>query len=348
MPRKNKTKRISRPKGRKTLGPKRPKTRLPMMVGKASGLVRAICTITDPFCNSALGSKYPDTGSTRTLAWTVDTWATVTTDAYGRGAIFLGSDPENFSSAATGFLATTGAQINLSSVPITAPNYNTFILPGTATEWRLVSKGLQVRSIMSMMNNQGSIGIIAIPFSPGSISFGGSSPIDLDATNYADNQRISANSGKELSAIAFQDGVTSKIFQQSVISSLGTSQVSSGGTEVLVAYITGGPASTAAIQVRMVAHYELAFAAGTLYNQLATPMAVDNPIAQKGQSFVQRILGRVTIGGTAEVERKVMGAAENFARNLVRGAGAMLGNAIGGPILGYAGSSAAGMIMDID
>jgi len=202
---------------------------------RAAALARQICSITDPFCAAAKGSKYPDTGAGRTLAWQTESWYTVTTDASGKGAIFFNNDPAigaapvaTYASGLTNIVATLGANQSY-------PGYLTFSSVGP--NWRLISIGVEIKSILSSMNNQGSLGIAAIPYQANAVNTVG---MNLDDHYYAANERISTNDPSGLAGFARMDGVVSKTFKGS--GTPPTNWVGSYGSDVLVAYMVGGPA----------------------------------------------------------------------------------------------------------
>jgi len=330
-------------KARKTTRAKGNKGRQSMAMSSGSNvaLMRQVCSITDPFCNAAIGSKYPDSSSLKTLAWSSRQFVTITTDASGRGAVFFGVDPGYAVASVATWTGATMAVLTLNAPTAIAGWSNWAAVTGV--QYRNVSYGVQARSILPMMTNQGSLGILAIPASSSAISTIG---IDMDATNYSANLRGSMNDSRGLVALSNSDGVNSKMFKYA--SSPGANSFNSVGNDILVVYITGGPASTASVQVEIASHYELTFASNTVFNTIATPSAIENDTVQTGSNYVKRTVDQVMVGGAKEVERRVMGAAEVFGRFLVRKAAGAIGSYIGGPVGGKAASSAAGMIMDVD
>ena len=275
-----------------------------------SRIAKSICAITDPFCKAAVGSKYPDIGSLKTLAWDMETFVNIITDASGRGAYFFSPEPGSGMASATAFAGVTNVITNT----LAATQY-----PGWATwsgtvgvNWRVVSFGITMSSTLSAMNNQGTIGILAIPATGTSLP---TSSTDLDGNTYSINKRVAASAGKELTAISYNDGFVSKEFK---VSGPGVANaISSMGNDVLVAYIVGGPATQAAVQVKVVAHYELTFGSGTAFNQIATPMATHSDAIATGVNHVQRTVDQVITGGTFEIEKRIEDAAEDFGKYLL-------------------------------
>lgn len=307
----------------------------------ANKLVHAICAITDPFCHGAEGSKYPDSASIKTLTWDSEYYGTASTDATGRAAIIIGADPASQYSIVSTWSGAT-MTIATSTAPSTAPSWSAWS-GVTGVSYRVVSLGVELRCISSAMTNQGSIGIAVLPSTVADMTTIG---IDLDSMNFASNVRVSANSGQSLAAISYNDGITSKVMKAT--SAAPVNRVTSYGNDTMFAYIVGGPASTAAIQVRIVAHYELAFSSSTVFNTLATPSALENGTVQTGSNFVKKALDQVVVGGAKEVERRVHNTATHFGGMLVRMGASAIGGYFGGPAGAIAAGGAAGMIMDVD
>lgn len=319
-------------------GPRRPKTS--GSHGSDMRLMRQVCSITDPFCKSAEGAKYPDASSMKTLAWRSEVFQTVNTDAQGRAALIFSPMPDNcYSTVATFGSGMTIATLN-SWAPM--PGWSNWLAGGVT--WRVVSMGMELRSTNSAMNNQGSIGIACLPASTTEMIISPST--DLNATNFGANQRISANAGKQMVAISHSDGVVSKEFK--LTSNPATNNACSYGNDVLIAYMVGGPASTASIEARLVINYELSFSKTSVFNQISTPAAVENTTVTTGANFVKRSIDQVIVGGSKELESRVMGAAHVFGRYAARTAMTAIGGYFGGPGGAAAGSAIGGMIMDVD
>lgn len=314
----------------------------------AGKLMRQICSITDPFCNAAVGSKYPDAAALKTLPWDVEYFIDLNANASGQAALFLGPDPA---------WAYTFAQ-TYSSGTIVATTQPGYALPAwsnwssvTGVLWRCVSFGVEIQSQSSAMNNSGSMGILAIPAAAGQYTLVGT---DFSASTYATNVRESCSSNQKLAGISNSDAVISKTFKAN---NTPTANVFySGGNDILVAYIAGAEPSKGSIRCRLVYHYELTFSSGSVFNQIATPAALENTTAQTGSNFVKRAVDQVVVGGAKEVERRVMNAASSFGTMLIRNAAGAVGGAIGGYFGGPGGASAGygigngamGMIMDVD
>jgi hypothetical protein len=310
-------------------------------VGMGSALMRQICSITDPFCPAARGSKYPDQASGRTLAWTTEQFATLSTDANGRGAVFFSSDPADGLKAVNAWVgATTTVSTTLASQAY--PGWATFVAV-QGIQFRLVSYGVECRSVLSAMNNQGSMGILLVPSNPNAIASAG---VNLDSLQYPANVRCSMSDPRGLTCVPRDDGTVARLFTQSLAGT--TTNVVSEGWDIPCVYIVGGPATTPALQIRVVLHYELMFSSDSIFNSMATPAALENNAAQTGSNFVKRSVDAVVKGGIAEVEKQTMNWAATFGKRLVQGAAGAIGGYFGGPVGGALASGSMGMIMDVD
>lgn len=338
MARKANPKRQQRKKQRKAAaGPKRPKTMsAPVQDVK---FARALCALTDPFCVGARGVKYPDSTAVNTLAWTSEGYYNLTTDVNGHAAGFFGSEPNQGFSFANGWSGSTNI-VTTTSNAVAYPGWTSF--PAT-TQWRLVSMGVQIRSTLSSMENSGSLGILVMPAASGKIAINN---VDVDSLINAANSRVSCNSGSVLSASSRGDGIVSKTFEASVAT--GVNEVQSWGNDILVPYIVNGPASKICAQIYFVAHYELVFATGSLFNTVSTPAATESPVLKAGANLVQRSMDLVIKGGTQEFERQIMSRAMLAGRQLFRAGAAAIGGLYGGPSGAAIGYSGAGMILDVD
>ena len=154
MPRKSKTRKNAR-RATRAKRSSRPQTNnIPRSFSP-----RAICAITDPFCNASDGSKWPDQASGRTLAWRMEYFANISTNADGHGAVIFSPDPKTGYSAAATW---TGQVINSINPTVTYPGWSNFAA-ATGVQYRVVSFGVEARSILPAMSNQGSLGIINLP-----------------------------------------------------------------------------------------------------------------------------------------------------------------------------------------
>lgn len=287
-------------------GPKRPKTTRPTVGGptQTGSLVHRICSITDPWCAGATGCKYPDDDTTKTLSWQVDEFVTITSDINGKAACFISSNP---GANLVHVNAWSGTLPSTVTGGFQAPGWSAFA--GSGAQWRCVSLGVEFNSILSAMNNSGEIGCAVIP-----PNLTQTQVLNFDINNangYAQNERTGASQGKTMVAFARNNGVSARDFKNP--SGTSSPNVNSDGTEVLYVYYTGAAVSQQVIGIRIKAHYELIFPINTVFNQMATPAAVEDPIVTAGKNYVASKLQSVFTGGVAAFEGAVVRAATEFA-----------------------------------
>jgi hypothetical protein len=313
---KSKSKGASRPRRRKTNGNK----------GKQvpEHLVHKVCSLTDPFCGAARGAKIHDGTNLRTLSVQCTGFVSAVTGAgSGVQAIAFSADPScGYQVAATN----TGDIINTWAAGIPYQGWSS--IPTTAN-WRLVSAGATVTPSMSMMNNQGTIGILAIPSSGTTVAINN---VDLNSLSYETNIRTPAADVRGLTGLVKSDHVNSDIFRVQSAGSAGV--VPSNGNDILVVYITGGPLSTGVFTIKYVFNYEVTFPSATFFNQIATPAAKSDIGLQAAANDVRGEITQVVKGGVQQVETMVSRLAHNALVDI--------GGFFGGPM----GAGAMRMIMD--
>lgn len=326
-----KNKRAARPKRRKTRGG----AKAPL-----GNLAQRICSITDPFCPGAIGSKLPDATTSKTLAWDAELWLNINTNADGHGCVVLGTDPAAAYAFGSTWVGTTNEILTISP---------TFALPGWSDfstaqpNWRIVSFGVEAYSTLSAMDNSGYLGAAVIPAEEEFIPLPG---VNLDsASNFAQNTRISMKDG-HLSVVSHHDSIVQKKFKDS--GNTLAQAMFTGGSEAIIIYASGTANTVPVAQLRVVYHYELIFPKTGIFNSLATPAAGQDSAALAGNNYVSKVVDQVIQGGKAEVEKRTMAAASIFGRMLVQGAAGAAGAYFGGPPGAIAGAQMAGMIMDVD
>jgi hypothetical protein len=336
---KNKSKRKATMKTAKKQARSRPKRRKTSGGNSLGNLAHKICSITDPFCNGAIGSKLPDSTTSKTLSWDAEMWLNLNTNADGHSAIIFGTDP----SAAYAYSATWNGTTNemlTSSAAFPLPGWSDF---STASpNWRVVSFGVEAYSTLSAMDNAGYLGVAVVPAEAEYIPVG----MNLDsASNFANNVRVPMRNG-ELTAVSHHDAVEQKKFKDSGHTL--AQAMFTGGAEAIVVYASGTAVSAPVAQVKVTYHYELIFPKTGIFNSLATPAALEDSKALAGNGYVSKVVEQVIQGGKAEVEKRTMAAASIFGRMLVQGAAGAAGAYFGGPTGAIAGAQMAGMIMDVD
>lgn len=302
----------------------------------AAGLVKATCAITDPFCPAAMGAKYPDSGSSRTMTLQSRGFVTLTTDANGNAAVALG--------ASTSDAYVIGSVFNNSNGGVTtwaSPTGNQYSgLSGLPSnhKWRIVTFGVRARGLLSPMDASGSMGIIMVPASPVTSTLVG---FGLDSQMFTQNLRTNMSDVGGLTAVSRGDGISSHLYNDSAVASTATA-ATSYGWDVPVVYVRGSKASSSALEVEYVLNWEIMFPFGTTYNLFATPAANDNTTLQMASNAVKTAMRPVIKGGVDKLSMVVHQKASNFFGRLLHAGASALGGAIGGALGGPGGALAGG------
>jgi hypothetical protein len=320
------------PKSRKrqprTKSARRPRRAAPKRKGMQphhARTVHQICSITDPFCTAANGAKFPDLGSSRTLALQSKGFFTVTAPAGGFNAMALDMDyiaGPRLTGTVSGAVGTTW------STSGTYVYSGVTGLPATCL-FRVVSAGITIKSTTNATSNSGSMGILSIPGVQGSIA---ASNIDCNATTWTANTRTALTDSRGLSAIVRSDGHFSHEYANEATPT--TTSFISNGNDVLVAYLVG--ASTgASIEVTYYINWEFTFPVTSTFNALATPAAINNPTAQTGSNAVKRAMEVVVPGGTEAVKQQVHMAASGWLKSFLDGTADSLVGPVGSQVVDY-------------
>nr|WRQ65160.1 hypothetical protein [Tolivirales sp.] len=309
-------------KSRRQRNPNKKKTTIPR------ALVESVCSVVDPFCPHAFGAKAFDISNARTVPFTTRFLTSFTADSSGNGAMFI--SPYAHYQITLGTLSGSAFTVANSSYALGAP------LPGVADKYRLVSMGVIIRCVGSVLNRSGAVYVRLFGTSTTSLS-----PVDLRTFNanecyeypitagadpiYVVNRKISLTADQfspvdtETSFVNFADNGWSNIF------------VSTYGAE----------ASKIALEIECIYHWELIIKDDQNMQQLATPTRAPN-------SIVGRAVALVGDKTTAAVQVAADKVGDWFVKKAIMGLAGAVGGAFGGPQGAIMGAGSARMIMDVD
>lgn len=307
-------KKTSPPKAMAMPLPPRPKLppNKPRMVGHA--LVEKVCAITDPFCPSATGSKWPDQSQIRSLPYTMHGRFAYGSDAAGNGGKLVVPSwlyQQAGATAGTAFTYTTWA----------ASLDGSTLTPATV---RVVSWGCIIRNTLSPMNASGMVRLRTFnnPF--------GGNLLNTSAAGYACDQYfdIPVADCHEVVFIGRRFDNTASDFVAPTVTQVNNTVTSyaSNGWSALQIGIDGAPVSTAGIlDVEVFINFELAFDDGVSFGLIATKPPKMN------DTLVQTAIN-VTNATPTFVKDGVVAAG----RLIVGKATTMLATALFGPLAGGA------------
>lgn len=139
----------------------------------SSGLMPAICSQIDPFCNASQGTKIYDDNSAPTIPFCVRSVINVVSDANGLLGLAIsprlngGYATATITDPGTGYQTTSWNQFNY-------PNYTDFTT--MFSEYRVVNFGVKLVNTTNLLSAAGSVLMGAVPaYTPGVIPFASSS-----------------------------------------------------------------------------------------------------------------------------------------------------------------------------
>lgn len=299
-----------------------PKASIPRSIMKSN--VEQVCGLSDPFCKHAIGAKFPDDSSSRTLAFSHRGLTTITTDPGGYAAVMWNPTYSNYPIAYP--TDTLGPSGNLTTWDSLIPND----LFTQVDSYRIVSSGFVLRSISAPLDASGLVSVrsygtaaselVTVP----ALSFGNGEALDVPL--------------RLVNELAVVTPHSSQVPQEFYSTGSDGTEVSSWqqvGYDPITIYVSGAPKSVTILSLEYVINYELIFSPVTGMSLLATPP----PTAKQ---YIISAAARVTSTLKPFAEKGVKVIAES----VVKAAGTAIGAYFGGPsgaLVGYKGTA---MIVD--
>lgn len=248
----------------------------------------SICGLTDPFCSHAIGTKYPDASSARSLPFSMHYQVNVTTDGLGNGAMLF-APGYNFGFAQ----ATTTSAIGSCVFPAAFTANNVSGL--TPSAYRIVSSGIRIRNLASPLNASGIVQIRGYA-SPNGATYLAVDTGKYNCDFYQDIPLQSIN-GSGHTDVVFRrtDEVESRQFVNPATTNPTSGIVAyvAPGFGVIVVTVLGGPATSAPINVEWLQHMELLFDDSDSLAVAMTPSHPANPLLTQAASSVSRTVGNI-------------------------------------------------------
>jgi len=263
------------------------------------------CSITDPFCPLAKGSKWPDGTSGNTFAEQFRGHVPLVTTASGWGAVlFASAAPYGYNKSSTegvgvGQITSTG---NWNIDTALSPYQTSSLLSTAGLEYRIVSFGVVARVNASATTASGTM-------SMGTLSAVPSGGYQLGGTLYPEQRVKSVQPGLEMAWIAKPRGPGARTFI-SLSTNTSNPTMSNDWTNLIVE-VYGGPASTPVMDIEWYMNVEFTVNAGQALARVAPPNPPAIPILTTGTSKVHSSLGSILDGGVKAVEDTVISHAKN-------------------------------------
>ena len=270
--------------------------------------IRAVCSITDPFCPASKNAKWPDGTSGNTFTEQFRGNVTIASLAAGNNLVCLGA------AAPFGALFTLSSTASACTTDSVYIKYKpTSLLEDHGDKYRIVSFGAVVRCVASATNASGLITLGSAP------AITQSSVITLGSELYSQVVIKAIQPGMEMSWISQPMGTSAHEF---VSQSTGTTVNAFDSWSSLIIEMTGCPASTPMINVEWYLNIEfLPKPSTTSYNNSLTALARPNPpkvtSATDAASVARNSIGSFIEGGISQVEAVVAKHATNALENFL-------------------------------
>jgi hypothetical protein len=263
-----------------------------VVVTPETPVYKVLCGLTNPFCQAARGSKYPDISAVNSLAYTSHFSITQSTDATGGSASLY--FPSFY------FPFATGTQAGGIATYVTASAAGAGLSPVST---RMVSMGLRLRNIVSPLNSSGMVNIRAFS-SPDGTSLTTIAIPSYLCDFFADVPLSAINNSGHTDVIFRKTDMDSQRFLTSVeqFKTSGVVDYISPGWVVVQIGITGGPVSAQCLTVEVFQHSELTFLDNDALQLLATPSPAAHPMIQSLASEVSKSVGNVLTGVKEDAE----------------------------------------------
>lgn len=266
----------TQPAGRKTKQvPTQKAAGIPKSVKTNDAIISQICGLTDPFCKHAVGGKYPDDSSVRTLPWGYHTRFVMSSDVGGNLA-YLFAPNYNYQPYLLG-APTTATQASFSTYLAGAPIADT-------SAFRIVSWGFKLTRVIAPLNASGMVHVRVLGVENGA-GLG-----SLDTASYARSESYDG-AVQDCRGLAVIGTRTSQMPQKFYFPADVTPTNSiltwdaAGWCPVSVS-VTGAPASVAVLEAEVWVNYELTFDESSSMGLFATPPPVANAIVTGSASKI--------------------------------------------------------------
>lgn len=257
------------------------------------GMVKEICSITNPFCPEAVGARWPDNSYTKSVGWSLTNYPmTISTDNNGQGAILY--LPEGGYMDPTSI---TGAGVTYADL-----QYFVSTWPAEVARFRVTSWGLRVNCATSAMLTTGTLRVRL--FSP---MFGASLISTSLTSNLADASfdiPLSRLINEDLTIIPAPLGDNARYFQvpRNYGAPVSTNWTNIGWQVVQIG-IDGGIPNAGAINVQVFYNFEFAFNDASSSTAFAQPPPASNPTARIVNAGVIEDIGNFLEGSLDKLER---------------------------------------------
>lgn len=254
--------------------------------------VRAVCSITDPFCPASKNAKYPDGTMGNTLTQQVRGNYTLTSSGSGNYAMsFVPSLP-------FGYLAAVAATATSNTLAAAYTRYSSgsTLFDTYGQNYRVVSMGVIIRCIASATTASGTLTLGSGPALPVN------QVLTLGQELYNEVIIKAIQPGMEVTWIATPIGPGARDFSAPTTSVNPSSVID---WNVLTIEVAGAPINTAMLSIEWFINVEFNLATTSALSSIAKPNPPKSDVAMTALSKTQNSIGSFIEGGIAEVETKI-------------------------------------------
>lgn len=258
-----------------------------------SMLAHQVCSVTNPFCPEAHGSKWPDGQFTRSATFDVDgAVVDIPTFASGDAAVMFMPGLNAHYTASSGITSGSAAYANAFATAL-AP-------PANISRWRLTSWGIRLSCSLSAMTAAGVLRVRL--FSPLTGSSLNPSSVNSTLADESYDVPISRLINKDFHILPKPFGLEARTFRNRADEATTLSSWTNPGWQTVLVSIQGGPASGYPVQAYVYYHYEVLFVDGEPANTFATVPPMENPVVKEAASGVLARVGNFFEGAAERVD----------------------------------------------
>jgi hypothetical protein len=250
------------------------------------------CSVTNPFCPEAIGSRWPDNSHTKSAPFTINGQPrSMTTDASGYGAVMYFPDL-NWQSLAPASIGVGGV--------VTWAAVNTPLEVITAVDrYRLTSFGVKIQCTSAPMTTTGMVRVrLFSPMGPTSLT---TSSIVSTMADSAYDVSLASLIDKPLYVIPMPLGDDARLFRRASYD--GTlANWNNVGWQLIQIAVDGGPVSTNCLNVTLHYHYEVIFNDGDSQHTFSSAPPKDSPIVRQANSGVLETVGNFFDGAAGKLD----------------------------------------------
>jgi hypothetical protein len=276
---------------------------------KNFALAKQVCSVSNPFCEEAIGARWPDNSFERTIGYSITNQPISLLSSSGQNALLFIPDAKyqyvTAASIAGGVISWSGTSTQL-------------VTGITDSRWRITSWGLKLRVVSSVMNTTGMCRVRL--FSPTDYSQIGSSAIAPTFADASYDVTLASLIEKELHIIPMPISDNARLWQPNSNTNAGWGGNKNAGWQVVQVCVDGAyTTSQACLEIAVFYNYEFSPLVSDSNYAFTVAPTVENLAVQHGNANVLHKVGNFVEGATRAVDTLFMAATGGMGA-LVKGA----------------------------